>query len=143
MARIQLNLPEHFPFSTDLAVRITEINYGGHLGNDALLSLLHEARYRYLKAQGFASEREIGGQGLVISDVAIIYKRQAFYGDILSVAVAVGDFNKYGCDVFYQVRNPNGQEVARAKTGIVFFNYDRQQVVRVPEAFLKLNPQAD
>jgi len=49
----------------------------------------------------------------------------------------VGDFNKYGCDFFYKVvRKNGGKEVARAKTGIVFFDYNRQKMVPVPAAFL-------
>ena len=49
MARIKLDLPERFPFSTELRVRITDVNYGGHMGNDSLLGLLHEARVRFLE----------------------------------------------------------------------------------------------
>ena len=48
MERIKLNLPEQFLFSTNIAVRITDINYGGHVGNDSFLSLIHEARQQFL-----------------------------------------------------------------------------------------------
>ncbi len=44
MPRVELELPERFQFVTEIPLRITDINYGGHLGNDALLSLLHEAQ---------------------------------------------------------------------------------------------------
>ncbi|NDG84238.1 MAG: thioesterase, partial [Proteobacteria bacterium] len=60
MPRIKIDLPERFAFSTELSLRITDINYGGHLGNDAVLGLVHEARVRFLKHHGF-SETEIGG----------------------------------------------------------------------------------
>jgi 4-hydroxybenzoyl-CoA thioesterase len=50
----------------------------------------------------------------------------------------VDDFNKYGCDIFYKVIQKNGgKEVARAKTGIVFFDYNRQKMVPVPAEFFK------
>ena len=33
MGRVKLELPETFSFSTELTVRVTDLNYGGHLGN--------------------------------------------------------------------------------------------------------------
>ena len=54
MARIKLDLPGRFPFSTELRVRITDVNYGGHMGNDALLGLLHEARVQFLAHYGLS-----------------------------------------------------------------------------------------
>ncbi|MEN8691464.1 MAG: thioesterase family protein [Desulfobacterales bacterium] len=137
MARIELNLPKTFAFSTDVRVRISDINYGNHLGNDALLSLVHEARLQFLQSRGF-SELDIDGCGLILTDAVIVYKSQGFHGDLLTILAAVGDFNKYGCDFFYKViRKNGGKEVARAKTGIVFFDYNRQKMVPVPAAFFK------
>ena len=136
MARIELNLPDDFSFSTDVRVRISDINYGNHLGNDALLSLVHEARLQFLQSRGF-SELDIDGCGLILTDAVILYKSQGFHGDLLSILAAVGDFNKYGCDFFFKVIQKNsGKEVARAKTGIVFFDYNRQKMAPVPAAFL-------
>ena len=137
MARIELNLPKTFAFSTDVRVRISDINYGNHLGNDALLSLVHEARMQFLQSRGF-SELDIDGCGLILTDAVIVYKSQGFHGDLLTILAAVGDFNKYGCDFFYKViRKNGGKEVARAKTGVVFFDYNRQKMVPVPAAFFK------
>ena len=48
MPRIKLELPEKLVFSTEIPVRITDINYGGHLGNDSILSIVQEARVRFL-----------------------------------------------------------------------------------------------
>jgi acyl-CoA thioesterase FadM len=136
VARIELNLPDNFSFSTDVRVRISDINYGNHLGNDAFLSLVHEARLQFLQSRGF-SELDIDGCGLILTDAVIVYKSQGFHGDLLTILAAVGDFTKYGCDFFYKViRKNGGKEVARAKTGVVFFDYNRQKVAPVPAAFL-------
>ena len=141
MARIKLDLPADFPFATELRVRITDVNYGGHMGNDALLGLLHEARVRFL-AHYQLSELNIHGCGIIMADSVIVYKSEAFPGELLSIAVAVTDFNRYGCDFVYRVTEKTSQrEVARAKTGIVFFDYQRRAVQRVPQPFLDLFPQ--
>ena len=49
MARVKLQLPANFLFSTEIPIRISDINYGGHLGNDAVLSIVHEARIQFLQ----------------------------------------------------------------------------------------------
>jgi len=117
-------------------VRISDINYGNHLGNDALLSLVHEVRLQFLQSRGF-SELDIDGCGLILTDAVILYKSQGFHGDLLTILAAVGDFNKYGCDFFFKIIQKNsGKELARAKTGIVFFDYNRQKMASVPAAFL-------
>lgn len=140
MARIKLDLPADFPFATELRVRVTDINYGGHMGNDALLGLLHEARVRFLAHFGL-KELDIFGLGLIMADSVIVYKSEAFPGEVLEIAVGVVDFNKYGCDFVYRVtEQASGREVARAKTGVVFFDYRKRAVQAVPPAFLDLFP---
>jgi acyl-CoA thioesterase FadM len=137
MSRIVLKLPEHFNFKTTLEVRIYDVNYGNHLGNNAVLSLIHEARLRFLTHFGF-SEQDIGGCGLVVSDVAIIYKAQAFWQDSILIEVAVADFNKYGCDFYFKLTNNNSKKVlAHAKTGIIAFDYQLKKMLLLPEVFRK------
>jgi acyl-CoA thioester hydrolase len=135
MARIAIDLPEQFLFSTDLPVRISDINYGGHLGHDALVSLTHEARVRFLRAHGF-TELDIEGFGLVMVDLLVLYKAEAFYGDIMTCEVAVRDFTSYGCDIVYRIASKErNTEIARAKTGVVIYDYNTRKVVEVPERF--------
>ncbi len=141
MARITLTLPDTYAYATELTVRIQDINYGNHVGNDAFVSLLHEARIRYFSHLGY-SESDIEGCAIVISDLAVIYKAQARHGDRLKIEMAAGEFNKYGCDIFYRVtRVPDKTPVLEAKTGIVFFNYLENKVIRMPEKFAETASQ--
>jgi len=135
MNRVMLELPEQLQFSTEIAVRISDINYSGHLGHDAIISLMHEARMRFLRQHDF-SESAIDGVGLIMTDLVVQYKAEAFYGDILTIEVAVQAFSKYGCDFVYRVVNrKKGTEVARAKTGIAFFDYAKRKIVVIPQSF--------
>jgi acyl-CoA thioester hydrolase len=135
MARIKLVLPGHFSFSTSLPVRITDLNYGGHVGNDAILSLVHEARMQYLKSFGF-SELQFDTASLIMSDAGIEFKSEAFYGDVLTVAVTADEFSRVGFDLFYKFTKQDGEKevlVALAKTGMICFDYTARKVVAVPE----------
>lgn len=133
--RPKLELPKTFTFSTEIPVQVTDINYAGHLGNDKVLSYIHEARVRFLKKFGF-TELDVDGTGTIMVHATIIYKTEAFHGDILKIEVAPGNFHKLGCDFFYRLTNAKtGKEVARAKTGLIFFDYEKQKMVSMPKKF--------
>ncbi len=136
MARIKLKLPEKFIFSTFINVRITDINYGGHLGNDSILSLIHEARVRFLADKGF-TESNIDGIGIMMTDAVIQYSSQGFYGDKIRIDVTVEEFSDTNCDLFYRfVNTENEKIIVKAKTNIVFYNYENNKVSKVPKIFI-------
>jgi YbgC/YbaW family acyl-CoA thioester hydrolase len=128
-------MPETYQFSTTIDVRITDLNYGNHLANDSLLSIIHEARVRFLKYFGY-SELDIEGIGIMMADVVIIYKSQSYYGDMLKIEVGIGDISKKSCDFFYRVTKDGDKVVALCKTAIVFFDYQIQKPARIPTNFL-------
>jgi len=144
MARIEIELPEKFIFITDIAVRVSDLNYGNHLGNDSVLTLMQEARTLFYRSMGFESEVKLEGPvGQIVTDAAIVYKSESFLGDILQFEIAVENFNKYGFDIFYRTINKTtGKEVAHGKTGIACFDYSRRKIARIPEVLLvKLKSQ--
>lgn len=137
MGRVKLDMPSVYPFKTELTVRITDINYGGHLGNADVLALMHEARVRFLKSFGY-SEVSVEGYGTIMLDSVVIYKSQAFAGDVLQIEIAAGDFSRIGCDIFYRItKKETAAEVALAKTGIAVFDYAGQKRVSPPETFVR------
>ena len=134
MARIKIHLPETFSFSTQIPVRISDINYGGHVGNDSILSLIHEARLHFLKSFGY-TELEFAGVGLIMADAAIEFKGEAFYGDVLKAYVAVEEISRIGFELYYKlVKGEDETVVAVAKTGMICFDYSKRKVTTVPEA---------
>lgn len=135
MARVKIELPASFHFSCSIPVRITDINYGGHAGNDAILSIIHEARMQYLHHLGY-TEMNLGGTGMIMADVAIEFKSELFYGDTVTASVVAGDISKIGFDLYYKLEKmENGVQktVALAKTGMICFDYDKKKIVPMPE----------
>ncbi|MVN76181.1 esterase [Hymenobacter sp. HMF4947] len=132
MARVKIALPPAFFFRTAVPVRITDLNYGAHLGNDALLSILHEARVQGLAHLGVSEFDPATKLGFIMADVAIEYKAEAFYGDVLHLDLGAADVGKYGFDMVYQVKNQAGKEVARAKTGMLAFDYNTRKLRGLP-----------
>ena len=143
MARIKIELPDRFAFSTEVPIHIGLINYGHHLDNAALLSLASEARVRFFKSLGY-TELDVDGVGIVVADAAVQYKSEAFHGEVLVFEMAPDDFNKYGCDLVWRATDKaSGREVARGKTGIIFYDYQQRKATPVPAGFVaKTAPQA-
>lgn len=135
MARIKIDLPSGFSFSTHIPVRITDINYGGHAGNDAILSLIHEARMQFLRKHNY-TEINFAGNGLIMADVGIEFKHEVFYGDTVIASVAATGFSKVSFDIYYKLeKEKEGKKVlvALAKTGMVCFDYTAKKIAAVPE----------
>ena len=135
MVRLKLQMPSHRIFKTDIPLRITDINYGNHLGNDSLLSIIHEARMQFLNYFGY-SEKDVEGTGIIMADVAIVYKSQAFYGDRLTIEIGIDDITRKSCDLYYQITRSDDKLVAIAKTNLAFFDYIAQKTVAIPQKFL-------
>ena len=142
MARVTVQLPEQYPFSCEIPVRIIDINYGNHLGNDAFLGILHEARALWLRRHGW-TELEMNGCSLIMVDVAIRFKSEAVHGDVLRVHLAIGDCGRFGFDLIYlAAQAQTGKEVARARTGMLFFDYARRARLATPEWFREMSDLA-
>lgn len=139
MNRIKIVLPETFQFFATLSIRVTDLNYGGHVGNDTFLSLVQEARQQFLRSHGY-EELSIAGVGLIIADASIEFKRELNYGDIVKISVAAADFDKLGFDLFYKLEVVNGEETilaGRAKTGMLCYDYQQKKKVTVPDEVVK------
>ena len=141
MERIKVTLPGHFPFSTNIPIRITDLNYGNHVGNDTFLSLIHEARMQFFLHYGY-TELQFAGVGLIMADVAIEFKREVLYGDTVTIHVAAAGFDKPGFDVFYKLMVTKEEIetlVGKAKTGMICYDYELKKKVPIPaEALNKL-----
>lgn len=135
MARIYIDLPESFSFTTEIPLYYQHINAGGHLDNAMLLTIVSEARVRFFIANGYRQE-DIEGLTILVGDLAIQYLTEAFHGETMRVEMRARDFSRHGCDLVFRVSDKaSGREVARGKLGIVFYDRVTGKVAPIPEAF--------
>ena len=136
MSRVKIKFPdEKTLFETSIPVRIGDVNYGGHVGNDSVLSIVHEARVQMLDHFGF-TEMSAGGVGLIMADVAIAYKGEGFYGDVFNIKLHATELTSVSFDLLYDIsvtRDGDKTSIAHAKTGMVCFDYDSRKVAQLPE----------
>ncbi|MFH1843848.1 MAG: thioesterase family protein [bacterium] len=134
MSRVQLEPLAEYPFSCDVVVRTTDLNYGGHLGNDRLLALIHEARVAFMARFEF-SELDCGGSSLILGDCGIVYQGEAFAGDVLRLEVAAGEPSRCGFRLFYRVTRPaDNSAIALVETGMICFDYQARRICPLPPA---------
>lgn len=135
MARLKLDLPTYFNFSTLIKVRIGDLNYGNHLSNDVYLTYMHEARMQYFESLGY-SEMNLAGTSVIMGDSALVYKGECFYGDELKIEVAAAEFGSRSFDLYYRMTKvANNQLVCEAKTGMVCFDYNIRKSTNIPDDF--------
>ena len=140
MARIKIDIPPNNIADVHIRVRIGDINYGNHVGNDAFVSFIHEARLQWLQQNNF-TELNIAGTGLIMSDLAFEFKNEAFYGEEISILISAGEISKASFDLFYQLTTERNNLIvllARAKTGMVCYDYENKKVAVIPAALQKM-----
>ena len=62
-----------------------------------------------------------------------VLDRSAVFGDVLRIELAPTEWSSVGFDLLYRATNAaTGDEIARARTGMVFFDYAARKLARVP-----------
>ena len=134
MARIKIELPAKSVALFNIPVRITDINYGNHVGNSSIVEIIHESRVQFLEEHQF-TELDAGGTGLILNELLVEFKNESFYGDTLNVKIFIGEVSKKSFEIYYELIALRKENIviAHAKTGMVCYNYSERKVESIPE----------
>ncbi|CAA0106918.1 acyl-CoA thioesterase [Zhongshania aliphaticivorans] len=135
MARVHIPLPDQFMFSTDIALHVSHMNWGGHLDSAQLLVVVSEARERFFVSLGY-SQTNIEGFSLVMADAAQRYLSEAFYGDVMIVEIGITEWFDKGFDLSWRMINgSNDSVVALGKSAMLFMDMTVGKPQSTPLAF--------
>jgi len=119
-------------------VAISDINYGGHMGNDKSLAIFHDARIAYLESMGFTEHHIGNGLGMIMKYAHVDYLAEVFHGDELQVKVSLGKREGLLFDIDYEVIRKKDQKIVfKGITGMLPFHYKRRKVARIPQEFME------
>lgn len=136
MARVRVAVPDRFDFAMEMTVPIAFINRGNHLGNDSLVACLNEARLAFMQSR-YGEPFSVSGAMMIVGDLAVEYRSEAFHRDCLRIEVAASDFHRYGCDFVYRVSCvSDARVVAVAKTGILLMDPNTRKLIEAPASFM-------
>ena len=135
MPRIKLQSLERYQHQYRTEIRVTDLNYGNHLGNDALIGLLHQARVRFFRDMGLGEiDLGDGKTGVTMSDLAVNYRNEGFLFDELLIESSITEIQNSGFRVVHCIRSDK-TVLALAEVGIVAFDYSKRRPARLPEEF--------
>lgn len=139
MSRIKINFPEKSIFKYQSVVGVGMVNYGGHLGNDSVLTIFHDARIAFFYKHGLTEVNLSDGLGIIQSDAAIQYLSEGILRDEITTSLAFEITSNKSFDIYYKIEAKNKTKpIALGKTGMVVFNYSTKKMSQIPNSFLNL-----
>ena len=133
---MKIDMLQKWAYSTEIEVRVTDLNYGNHLANQQFLAYAQEARVRFFATYGF-TELDFGGTSLIQADAAITFKGEGHLGDVVQVEVALEQTGESSFDVYYRFTNSTkGKPMAEIRTDLVCFDYEKGKAVRITQRAL-------
>ena len=143
MRNRNITIPSPFCFETALTVQVSDINYGGHVGNERYLLFAQETRMRFLSTIG-CSEVHFGPFGLVLTEAHVEYFHELFHGNTIRISLSIGTLSRASFDCFYLIKLLKIEEeieVATIKTSMVCFDYKERKVKSIPDELKKILEQ--
>lgn len=133
MERVKLDFPaEAIIHRHPLTVRVTDMNYGQHLGHDALVSLLHEARVQAFAALDLP-EWDMYGYPSIVADLAVQYQSEARWPEALIIETAVPEPQGKALTVYQRVLTSDEKRiVATARVNQLLIDLKAGRPVEVP-----------
>jgi acyl-CoA thioesterase FadM len=137
MPRVKLDELPSYEFQHHLTVRTTDINYAGHLGNEALLGIVHEARAKFLLRLKFDTiTTKDQHTGIVIADLVVNFRAEAFAHDPLTIDCQIGDLGERSFRLYHRIRREE-QVIALVESGAVSYDYMAGKTIPLPQDFIK------
>ena len=122
-------------FSEKYKVIISDINYGGHMGNERALVAFHQGRIAWLDSIGY-SEKNIGdGVGIVQREANVKYLKEVFLGEVLSINIVEVICKRSSFKIRYEIEDSQGVMVISGDTLMVAYDYENKKVVSIPKEF--------
>jgi acyl-CoA thioester hydrolase len=137
LARIKVNIKGNLVYEYEDFLRVTDMNYGNHLGNDKVLGLFHDARMRWMNSIE-QTELKFFGKAIIQHDAVINYRAEAHCHDQIRIKIFIDDIDTRSFDFYYQLlHSKENKEIAIGKTGMTFFDYENKKISSTPSAFQK------
>ena len=124
-------------FTTDIQMRFRDIDGMGHVNNAVYLSYVELARTQFYMHQ--ANKRTLDEIDFILAHVEIDFESQATWGDQIQVAVWPSKIGNSSFTLSYEVKEKqSGRILARAKSVLVSYDYERRKSKPIPDEFRTL-----
>jgi acyl-CoA thioesterase FadM len=126
---MKIDMPTEWQYTTEIEVRVSDLNYGNHMGNQQFLAYAQEARVRFLEENGF-TELDFGGVSLIQADAAITYSCEGRLGDRVQIDLATEVTGNSSFNMYYKFSNATqGKHMANIRTALVSYDYEKNRPI--------------
>ena len=123
-----------FAFTFPYTVRVSDINYGGHVANSAVLNIFQDARIAFLASLGSFSELDLGGCGIIMPEAHVYFRAEMFLQDQLQVGLRCKELKRSSFVLEYRIER-KGELTAEGETPIICFDYQKRKPCKIPADF--------
>lgn len=123
-----------FSFVYPYIVRVSDVNYGGHVANSAVLNIFQDARIAFLASLGHFTELDLGGCGIIMPEAHIYFREEMFLQDRLQIGVRCAGLKRSSFVLEYRIER-GGLLTAEGETPIVCFDYQKRKPCKIPTLF--------
>ncbi|SJZ52592.1 acyl-CoA thioester hydrolase [Cetobacterium ceti] len=122
-------------FFSKYKVNVSDINYGGHMGNERALILFQQCRIDFFHFLGL-SEINIGDNiGTIQKDAHVNYHKEIFLGTLLTIRIKNIELSRTSFNVFYEILNQDYETLIDGSTLIVAYDYEKKKISKLPNIF--------
>lgn len=123
-------------YEMEYKVIVSDINYGGHMGNERALIIFQQARMEWLNSIGY-DEADIEGKGLIQLESHVYYLKEVFLGQKLNCRITGIDVERITFNMNYEIINENNEVAVKGTTKMAVFDYEKKKLSRIPKKFLE------
>ena len=123
-------------FEINYKVIVSDINYGGHMGNERALILFQQVRMDWLNSIGY-DEADIEGKGLIQLESHVYYLKEIFLGENLICRIKNVILEKITFVIEYEIINEKNEVAINGSTKMAIFDYERKRLSRIPKEFIE------
>lgn len=123
-------------FEINYKVIVSDINYGGHMGNERALILFQQVRMDWLNSIGY-DEADIEGKGLIQLESHVYYLKEVFLGENLICRIKNINLEKITFIIEYEIINEKNEVAINGSTKMAIFDYERKRLSRIPKEFIE------
>lgn len=128
---------QNFKFTMAYDVHISDINYGGHVANSAILSIFQDARIAYLANLGPYTELDLDGCGIILPEAHVYFRAEMFLHQKLLVGVGCREVKRSSFLLEYRIERED-EITAEGSTPVICFDYQARKPVRIPTRFYEV-----
>jgi acyl-CoA thioester hydrolase len=125
-----------FSFYIPLEIRYADLDPQGHVNNAHYLTYIEQGRIAYITHLGLWDGKTFSQVGIILANAQVTFLSPIYLGQPLQIGVRVSRLGSKSLDMEYVIEDSQtNQELAKAATVLVAYNYYTSQTISIPDSW--------